>query len=98
MGNDFNEYLSDIKKLPLREKQEIVFEQLKMLAAISNGFCKEIGAENEMIINKELTDLKDKNYTEDDFVEAILVLTNSIQNSICDFHLKMSEIIENMNE
>ncbi len=96
MENDFNEYLSDIKKLPLREKQEIVFEQLKMLAAISNGFCKEIGAENEMIINKELTDLKDKNYTEDDFVEAILVLTNSIQNSICDFHLKMSDIINKL--
>lgn len=96
MENDFNEYLSDIKKLPLREKQEIVFEQLKMLAAISNGFCKEIGAENEMIINKKLTDLKDKNYTEDDFVEAILVLTNSIQNSICDFHLKMSDIINKL--
>lgn len=96
MEKDFNEYLSDIKKLPLREKQEIVFEQLKMLAAISNGFCKEIGAENEMIINKELTDLKDKNYTEDDFVEAILVLTNSIQNSICDFHLKMSDIINKL--
>ncbi len=96
MENDFNEYLSDIKKLPLREKQEIVFEQLKMLAAISNGFCKEIGAENEMIINKELTDLKNKNYTEDDFVEAILVLTNSIQNSICDFHLKMSDIINKL--
>lgn len=96
MEKDFNEYLSDIKKLPLREKQEIVFEQLKMLAAISNGFCKEIGAENEMIINKELTDLKNKNYTEDDFVEAILVLTNSIQNSICDFHLKMSDIINKL--
>jgi len=96
MENDFNEYLSDIKKLPLREKQEIVFEQLKMLAAISNGFCKEIGAENEMIINKELTDLKNKNYTEDDFVEAILVLTNSVQNSICDFHLKMSDIINKL--
>ena len=96
MENDFNEYLSDIKKLPLREKQEIVFEQLKMLAAISNGFCKEIGAEKEMIINKELTDLKNKNYTEDDFVEAILVLTNSIQNSICDFHLKMSDIINKL--
>lgn len=96
MEKDFNEYLSDIKKLPLREKQEIVFEQLKMLAAISNGFCKEIGADNQLLINKELTDLKNKNYTEDDFVEAILVLTNSIQNSICDFHLKMSDIINKL--
>ncbi|HIS17802.1 MAG TPA: hypothetical protein IAC02_04240 [Candidatus Coprovivens excrementavium] len=98
MENDFNEYLSNYKKLPLKEKQEIVFEQLKMLASMTHSFCKEINAQNEIIINKELTDLKDKNYTEDDFVEAILVLTNSIQNSICDFHLKMSEIIENMNE
>lgn len=98
MENDFNEYLKDIKELPLREKQEIAFEQLKMLAVISNGFCKEIGAENEILVNKELNDLTKDNYTEDDFVEAIIVLTNSIQNSICDFHLKMSDIIDKIQE
>jgi len=98
MNNDFNTYLTDFKKLPLKEKQSVAFEQLKTLAIISNGFCKEIGADNEIIINKELTELQNSNYTEDDFAEAVVVLTNSIQNSICDFHTKMSEIIENLPE
>ena len=96
MNENFTEYLTNFKKLPLKEKQDIVFEQLKILASMTHTFCQEIGADNQLLINKELTDLKSRNYTEDDFVEAILVLTNSIQNSICDFHLKMSNIINKL--
>jgi hypothetical protein len=39
--------------------------------------------------------LKD-NYSQDDFAEAVITLVNSIQNSICDFDLKLSEITENI--
>ena len=38
--------------------------------------------------------MQEYDYTEDDFAEAGIVLVNSIQNSICDFHLKFSDIIE----
>lgn len=93
---DFEEYLEKYKLLPLKEKQSIVYEQLKILSVVCNNYCKEIGANNEMIINKELSEFSSGNYTEDDFAEAVLVLTNSIQNSISDFHLKMSDIINNI--
>ena len=94
MLEEFNEYLVDYKKKPLKEKQKIVCEQLKVLAVVCNDFCKEIGADNELLVNSELNDLSNGEYSEDDFCEAVLVLTNSIQNSISDFHLKMSELLE----
>lgn len=98
MNENFEDYLTEFKKLPIKEKQSIAISQLKMLAGLTNNFCKEINAENEIIVNQELNDVNKEGYTEDDFAEAIIVLTNSIQNSICDFHLKMSEIIEKINE
>jgi len=94
MEDNFEKYMADFKQLPLKEKQMLIYDQLKMLAGLTNSFCKEINADNEIIIDKELSDLTKEDYTEDDFAEAVVVLVNSIQNSICDFHLKMSEIIE----
>ena len=34
--------------------------------------------------------------SEDDFAEAVITLVNSIQNSICDFNLKLTDISENI--
>ena len=93
MREEFNKYVKDFKKLPLKEKQQIAFDQLKMLAVATHTLCKEINANNELLINEELSDVEKGHYSEDDFAEAIMVLTNSIQNSISDFHLKLSEII-----
>ena len=96
MEEDFNEYMTYYKSLPLKEKQAIIINQLKMLATLTNKMCEEIGQDNRMILNTELSDLKNDNYTEDDFAEAVITLVNSVQNSICDFDLKLTEISENL--
>lgn len=90
---DFNLYLQNYKELTLTEKQRIVFNKMKELAVITSTFCQEIGSNNKVIINQELADLLQPNYTEDDFAEAMLVLETSIQNSICDFHARNAEIL-----
>ncbi len=96
MKEDFNEYMIYFKGLPLKEKQGIVIDQLKMLATLTNKMCKELKAPNEMLITKDISDMLKDNYTQDDFAEAVITLVNSIQNSICDFDLKLSEITENI--
>ena len=98
MEEDFNEYMTYYKSLPLKEKQTIIIDQLKMLTTLTHKMCEEIGQDNEMILNTELSDLKDDNYTEDDFAEAVITLVNSVQNSICDFDLKLTEISERLQE
>ena len=58
------------KRQPLKEKQSIIVDQMKTLAGFTNSLCAEVGAKSEVLINRELIDLKKENYTEDDFAEA----------------------------
>lgn len=85
MEENINEYMEFFKSQPLIEKQKIIYEQLQLLAGLTNNMCKELDIPNELILNKELLDLKKEDYTQDDFAEAIIVLINSIQNSVCDY-------------
>lgn len=93
---DFNEYMTFFKKQTLKEKQSIVYEQLQSLAAFTNNMCNEMDIPNELILNRELLDLKNENYTEDDFAEAVIVLINSIQNSICDYANGINDLLDNI--
>ncbi len=93
----FDEYLKEFKKLSLIEKKSILLEQLKVLSGVTNELCKDIGAPNELLINKELVDVMNKDYSDDDYVEALIVMVNSIQNSIIDFHLHLAGIIKKFN-
>ncbi len=96
MQEDFNSYMEFFKSQPLKEKQSIVIEQLKMLAGLTNNMCKELDVNNELLLNKEIVDLNNGDYTEDDFAEALIVYINSIQNSLCDFSNKLSDVAENI--
>ncbi len=96
MQEDFNEYMTFFKSQPLKEKQSIIIEQLKMLMGLTNTMCKELDVNNEILLNKEVADLNNDNYTEDDFAEALIVYINSIQNSLCDFSDKLSDMADNI--
>ena len=49
---EFDKYMESYKKLTLLEKQDIIVKQLKILASFTNSLCKEIGADNNIMINK----------------------------------------------
>lgn len=93
---NFEEYMQYFKSLSLKEKQSIIFDQLKYLATLTNSFCKEINVQNDMVLHKEIADLFKDNYTEDDFAEAIIVLINSIQESISDYVIGISNITDSL--
>lgn len=94
-NENFDEYMNYYKKVPLKQKQQIVINQLKMLANLTNKMCEEFEIDNEIIMNRELIDITKKEYTEDDYSKALIVLINSIQNSLCDFNLKLADLIKN---
>lgn len=68
-----------------------------MLTGFTNNLCKELNTPNEPILNKEILDLKKEDYTEEDFAKAMFVLINSIQNSVCDYSIGISELLDKMN-
>lgn len=98
MKESINDYMKYFKELTLKEKQSIIYEQLRTLMGLTNSLCKELNIENELLLYKELVDLKNSNYTADDFAEAIIVLINSIQNSICDYANGVSILLDKINE
>ena len=94
--DSLDEYIEYFKSLSLKEKQEIIIDELKMITGLTNQMCKEIDASNEILVNKELADVNNSNYTEDDFSEAVITYICSIKNSLSDFNVKLSNISENM--
>ena len=97
MSEDINEYMNFFKNQTLKEKQSIIYEQLQILTGLTNNMYKELNIQNDPILNREILDLKKDNYTEDDFAEAIIVLINSIQNSICDYSNGISNLLDKIN-
>ncbi len=98
MNKEINEYMEFFKQNSLKEKQSIIYEHLQMLSSFTNSLCKELDIPNEIILNRELLDLKNYNYTQDDFAEAIIVLINSIQNSICDYVSGISSLLDKIDK
>lgn len=94
--DNFEEYIEYFKDLSLKEKQEIILDELKMITGMTNQMCKEIDANNELLLNKELADVNAPNYTEDDFSEAVITYICSIKNSLCDFSNRLTEISDNI--
>lgn len=94
--DNYEEYIEYFKGLPLKQKQEIIIDELKMLTAMTNKMCKEIDAENSVILSKEVIDVNKEDYTEDDFSEAVITYICSIKNSLDDFNVKLTDISENL--
>ena len=90
---EFEKYIENFKTFSLQEKRNILLRQLKLLAGFADSVCKDIGADSQLLISKELLNLNEDGCNEEEFIEAIVVLVNSIQNSICDFHIKLSDLL-----
>ena len=91
---NFEEYMDFFKNQTLNEKQQIIYDQLKILSCFTNNLCEIVGIKNKVITNNKILDLEKSNYTEDDFADSIIVFINSIQNSICDFSSGVVDLIE----
>jgi hypothetical protein len=94
MQSEFDSYIEGVKNKPLEEKQKLLFKQLTSIASLTNTMCRTIGLESHLLVNDELMNLMKNEYTEDEYITALMALTSSIQESLCDFDDKISDIIE----
>lgn len=91
MKQEFDKYMDNFKTLPLKEKKDICLEQLKLIAGLTNSMCSELDVQNEVLVTTDITEAYN---SEDDFVEAVVVYLNSIQNSLCDFTNALTDYME----
>ena len=95
---NFNEYMEDFRSKSIEEKRRVALEQLKLLVSLTNEMCEKTNIKNTPIITKDILEAEKDNSNEDDFVEAVVVYTSSIQESLCDYIDKVTKDLENNKE
>lgn len=92
--NDFNELISNFKKLSIIEKKQLTISEIKSLVAVLNALNLHSNNNSKTLFNREIVDLNGLNYEEEDFVEAIYVYIYSIKESLADLVLKSNGNLE----
>lgn len=80
--SNFNEYVEKYKNLPLKEKKELVEQEMEELLVVLNALNEKYGDTPDVLYNREILDLKKEDATEADFVEAMFVYSYSIKELI----------------
>lgn len=75
----FDKYMEEYVKLPIVDKYNQIIEKQKRIIALLYYNASENGVDLEMLSNKELFDLTKENPTNDDYVEAIMVYSQNIE-------------------
>jgi hypothetical protein len=79
---NFDSYVDKYKNLPLKEKKALVEKEFEELLVVLNALNEKYNNASNILINREIFDLKKTDATEDDFVEAIFVYSHSIKELI----------------
>lgn len=84
----FNEYIEEYKKLDTQEKRNELILYMKEMIAIFKTLAEKDNIELEMLENKEIYDIANDNYSEDDFLEAAMVYLGIIQDTMGQYLIK----------
>lgn len=89
---DFNQLVSEFKKLPLVEKKQYTIREIKSLMAMLNAYNSQFKNNSQILFNREVIDINDKNCNEEDFVEALYVYIFSLKELVANTILGNDEI------
>lgn len=78
----FNDYIDKYKELTLFEKREEIINKFKELIAVSQKVSIDLGDNSELLLNRELLDLNKEEVNEEDYLEAIFVYLNTLEDLI----------------
>ena len=94
MQEEFENYLDNVKDKSIEEKERLLFKQLSSIASLTNTMCRTVGIDSKLLVNDELLNIMKTNYTPDEYITALMAIASSIQEGLCDFDEKISDIIE----
>lgn len=90
---EFNQYVEAYKLLPLKEKKTKVNEELKKTIAFLAKALNDINVDSTILYNREILDLNKEEISDTDFVEAMFVYTNTIQELIGKYFNSIAKIL-----
>lgn len=80
----FDDYIEAYTKLSIDDKKKEVIEKLRSMITNYELINRSLGREHELLINRELIDLKEIPLTEKDFLEGIFVYIHTLDDEVSE--------------
>ncbi len=90
MEKEFDELVERFKELSTKDKKDAVIKQLKNDIAVAHKINSDIGNNHDLFLNREVLDLNDEESTMDDFLEAVFVYVNTLNDQYMSFAEKIA--------
>lgn len=74
----FQEYITEFKKLPIEERKKLTIDKIKDILVVIDQFIEVKKLNNELILTSDVN----KVTSDDEFVNAVYVYLNTIQESL----------------
>ena len=91
----FSGLMEYYKLLPTQNKREEIISTFEELISNYTKICSKFGVMPDMVLNKEILNIKRDDLKEDEFLHAIFAYLNILQDISAQFIDKMSEVIDN---
>ena len=85
LNESFNEYINELKKLPIVEKRNELIDSIKELIAGFEFLAERDNVKLQYLKSKEILDLNNEIVSEDDFIEAAIVYVEVAKNLIGEY-------------
>lgn len=82
MQENFNNIISKYKQIPLENKKEILLYEMKEMIAVYMSLAEANNIPVNLLKSKEILDIKNNNYNEEDYIEAVYVYFNVLKEII----------------
>ncbi|MBR2708493.1 MAG: hypothetical protein IKE90_03560 [Bacilli bacterium] len=80
----FDKYIEAYTKLSIDDKKKEIIEKLRSMITNYMLVNNNLGRNHELLINRELIDLKEIPLTEKDFLEGIFVYIHTLDDEVSD--------------
>ena len=89
----FSGLMEYYKLLPTQNKREEIISTLEELISYYTKICTKFGVMPDMVLNKEMLNVKREDLTEDEFLHAVFAYLNTLQDISAQFIDRMSEVM-----
>ncbi len=91
----FNGLMEYYKLLPIQNKRDEIVSILEELISNYSKICTKFGVMPDMVLNKEILNIKRDDLTEEEFLHAIFAYLNILQDISAQFIDRMADVMEN---
>ena len=92
----FNAFIDEFKENTLLTKEKIVINELQELIVLFQKLCRMNGKNSELLVNKEIIDIYENKYTQDDFAEAVYTYIQMFKEVLAEYMLSIdNDSLEN---